>query len=57
MTYEEFKHMVETNAIDDTWFFSHGWDLVKQYPEYSNRLVVENACRRKRHAQTQEIAQ
>lgn len=50
LTYEEFKNIVETHAMDDTWFFSQGWDLIQQYPEYGNRLVVENACRAERHA-------
>ena len=42
MTFEEFKALAEANANNDEWLFGEGWELIHQYPEYSDRIIVES---------------
>lgn len=45
LTFEEFKALAEKNAHDDQWLFGEGWDLIHQYPEYSDRMIVESLAK------------
>ena len=42
MTYEEFKAVVEANAMNDEWLFGDGWHLIQTYPEYADRISLEH---------------
>jgi len=45
LTFEEFKQLAEDNANNNDWLFGEGWDLIQQYPEYSDRLIVESLAK------------
>lgn len=42
MTYQEFKMIMESNSMDQSWFFSAGVELIEQYPEFADRMVAES---------------
>ncbi len=42
LSFEEFKQLAEQNAKNDDWLFGPGWDMIHQYPEYSDRLILES---------------
>ncbi len=46
LTFEEFKQLAEANAKNDHWLFGEGWDMIHQYPEYSDRLILETLQQR-----------
>ena len=41
LTFEEFKALAESNAKNDEWLFGEGWDIIRSYPEYCDRLTAE----------------
>jgi len=42
LTFEEFKALAESNAKNDDWLFGEGWDIIRSYPEYCDRILVES---------------
>jgi len=41
LTFEEFKQLAEQNAKNDDWLFGEGWHIIRSYPEYCDRILVE----------------
>jgi len=41
LTFEEFRALAEKNSHDDQWLFGEGWDIIRSYPEYCDRLTQE----------------
>lgn len=42
ITYEEFKQIIEANAMNNDWLFGEGWQLIQEHPEYSDRIAAEH---------------
>jgi hypothetical protein len=42
LTFEQFKELAESNAQNDEWLFGEGWDIIRSYPEYCDRMIVES---------------
>ena len=42
ITYEQFKAIIEANAMNNDWLFGEGWELIHQYPEYADRISIEH---------------
>ena len=54
LTFEEFVALAEANAHNDHWLFGEGWEMVHQYPEYSDRYILESLAETFRKKETQE---
>lgn len=45
LTYEEFVALAENNAHNDQWLFGEGWEMVHEYPEYSDRYILQSLAK------------
>ena len=42
MTYDQFKSIMEANSMNKDWFFSTGMALIRQYPDFADKMFVES---------------